>query len=109
MFTINKIFNEEEEESKGVDALMSYENFNIIPEAKLDNITKTISIIFDAPVAVIAMVDHLKICLKSNISMEDCEIIKEIAFCNYAIKQPDIFIVEDATKDTRFNTKPICC
>ena len=105
MFTTFKIYNQEEE-NRRVEELMSYDVFNPLPEEELDELTKLVSIIYEAPISVIALVDRYRVLLKSNMGIEGCEIIKEIAFCNYTIKQDDVFIIEDATKDYRFRDNP---
>lgn len=56
----------------------------------------------DCPVALITLLDNKRQWFKANKGMAVNETPIEHSFCQYTILQDDIFIVEDATKDSRF-------
>jgi hypothetical protein len=74
MFTTFSISNHDGE-NRREEELMSYDVFNTVPEEELDKLTKLVSIIYEGPIWVIALLDHSRILLKSNIEMEGCKLI----------------------------------
>src|ERR1700744_38983 len=59
------------------------------------------------PVSLITLLDEDKQWFKAHKGIDiDCT-DREVAFCNYTIKQDDLLIVADATKDERFANNPL--
>ena len=73
---------ENDKENKRLEALKIYDLNDTTPEQDLDEITEAATLIFQAPIAVISLVDKTKILIKSAFGMERGEIIRDAAFCD---------------------------
>lgn len=76
-------------------------------EQSYDNITQLLAKIFDVPTCLISLVDSERQWFKSRHGMQCSETSRDIAFCSHAILQDDVFIIEDARLDERFNSNPL--
>ncbi|WP_061224130.1 GAF domain-containing hybrid sensor histidine kinase/response regulator [Leptospira weilii] len=95
-------FNEKER----LDALHSYQIINTIPEEKFDSLTQIAAYICDSPFVLISLIDTNRLWFKSKIGMNISEIPRDISFCQYTIIQDEIFEIENALKDERFQNNP---
>ncbi|EKR64243.1 GHKL domain protein [Leptospira weilii str. 2006001853] len=95
-------FNEKER----LDALHSYRIINTIPEEKFDSLTQIAAYICDSPFVLISLIDTNRLWFKSKIGMNISEIPRDISFCQYTIIQDEIFEIENALKDERFQNNP---
>lgn len=77
------------------------------PEQAYDDITTLAANICGTSVSVISLVDANRQWFKSKVGLDASETARDIAFCAYAILQPDIFIVNNALLDERFATNPL--
>jgi PAS domain S-box-containing protein len=96
-----------EEEKKRIDDLHSYEIMDTLPEQVFDDITLIASELFDTPMALISLVDGKRQWFKSKVGIDVPETNREIAFCSHAIYQSNTFVVNDASKDSRFRENPL--
>jgi signal transduction histidine kinase/DNA-binding response OmpR family regulator/HPt (histidine-containing phosphotransfer) domain-containing protein len=97
----------ENHENKRVDVLMSYEIMDTPPEVELDEITKIAYLICDTPISLISLLDKGRQWFKSNHGLGCSETPKGISFCQYAILNDDLFVVEDSLLDERFKNNPL--
>ena len=68
-----------------------------------DDLTRLAAQICEAPVALISLIDGARQWFKSRVGLELMETPRRLAFCAYAILDPDqMLIVPDATQDPRF-------
>jgi GAF domain-containing protein len=96
-----------ENEKKRLKVLWQYEVLDTVPEAVFDDLTELAAGICEAPIALISLVDEKRQWFKSKFGTTVSETSRDISFCSHAIQQPDLFIVPDATKDSRFAQNPL--
>ena len=89
-------------EKKRLKVLWQYEVLDTVPEEVFDDLTELAARICEAPIALISLVDEKRQWFKSKVGIDVTETSRDISFCAYAITQPDLFIVPDATLDERF-------
>ena len=87
--------------------LDTYRIVDSLPEAAYDDIVRLAARLCDAPVASISLIDRDRQWFKSRLGMESAETARSIAFCDHAIRRPDLLLeVPDATEDARFAGNP---
>lgn len=94
-------------EKKRLKVLWQYDVLDTIPEALFDDLTELAARICEAPIALISLVDENRQWFKSKVGISTAETSRDISFCAHAIKQQDLFIIPDATKDKRFCRNPL--
>jgi two-component system, cell cycle sensor histidine kinase and response regulator CckA len=94
-------------EIKRLKVLWQYEVLDTVPEEVFDDLTELAARICEAPIALITLVDEDRQWFKSKIGVSVSETSRDISFCAHAIKQQDLFIIPDATKDARFANNPL--
>src|SRR5215471_8057343 len=94
-------------EKKRLKVLWQYDVLDTVPEAVFDDLTELAAGICEAPIAMISLVDENRQWFKSKIGVTSNETSRDISFCAHAIQQQDLFVVPDATKDSRFARNPL--
>ena len=96
-------------ENDRLTALHSIGILDTDPEEDFDNITKLAAWICRVPDSMVSLIDSDRQWFKSRIKLEICETDRKISFCGHAIHhlQDDVFVVEDALEDQRFNDNPL--
>ena len=94
-------------EKKRLSVLWQYEVLDTVPEEVFDDLTELAAWICEAPIALISLVDEKRQWFKSKVGTSVNETSRDISFCTHAINQADLFIVPDATLDTRFANSPL--
>lgn len=94
-------------EEERLRALASYQIMDTLAEEEFDNLTRIASHIFDAPIALITLLDDKRQWFKSKIGLEVEGTPREISFCQYAIVDGEPLIVNDAKEDERFEDNPL--
>lgn len=81
-------------------------NLNILDtsfDINFDRITTLLQIILDVPIVLISFVDYNRQWFKSCIGLDMRETDRELSFCSDAIKQNDIYIINDAKIHPLYN------
>ncbi len=95
------------DEPSRLAALRSYEILDTPPEPAFDRLAKLAAQICGVPYAAITFVDSAREFFKAKIGFTDGEAPNTPGFCCQAIRQSDLFVVPDATKDEQFATNPL--
>ncbi len=94
-------------ETERLAALKSYHILDTIEEVDYDRLTKLASIICEVPISTITLIDEDRQWFKSKIGIEDRSTAREVAFCQHAILDVNLFTVKDAKEDKRFSDNPL--
>ena len=96
-----------EDEPQRLAALQRLQILDTAPEERFDRITRLASALFDAPVALVTLVDADRQWFKSRVGAGQQESSREVSFCAHAIHQPEPLVVTDALNDDRFADNPM--
>jgi PAS domain S-box-containing protein len=88
-------------------ALESYGILDTEPEPEFNDIVRIAAEICGVPMALISLLDDKRQWFKAALGISSTETPREVAFCDHAIRQDDVMIVEDATRDVRFSENPL--
>ena len=94
-------------EKKRLKVLWQYEVLDTVPEELFDDLTELAVRICEAPIALISLVDEKRQWFKSRVGTDVKQTSRDVSFCAHAIKQAELFIVPDATRDKRFAHNPL--
>ncbi len=95
-------------EPERLKALQSYDILDTLEEEDFNNLAKLASEICQTPISVISFVDSSRQWCKSAVGLNTKETSRDVSFYAHAINnQTDIFIIEDARNDSRFNDNPL--
>ena len=94
-------------EKKRLKVLWQYEVLDTVPEEVFDDLPELAARICEAPIALISLVDEKRQWFKSKVGTSVSETSRDVSFCAHAINQTELFIVPDATLDTRFAANPL--
>ena len=88
-------------------ALRGYGILDTPPEPEFDAIVREAAQSFDAPIALISLVDENRQWFKAKIGIEAEETPRSISFCTHAVHEGRTLVVSDATEDDRFKNNPL--
>lgn len=77
------------------------------PEPRFDRFTRIASALCGVPIALISLIDVNRQWFKSCIGLDVSETPRDVAFCDYAIRAPEVMVVLDPTTDPRFADNPL--
>lgn len=95
------------DEPQRLDALRRLLILDTPPEERFDRIVSFAADEFDAPIALVSLVDRDRQWFKARVGLEVCETSRDAAFCAHAILEPEVMVVEDALADPRFADNPL--
>ncbi|MET1064386.1 MAG: SpoIIE family protein phosphatase [Arthrobacter sp.] len=96
----------ESQERARIRALHSLELMGTAPEERFDRITRMARELFDVPEALVNFLDDDEQFTKSASLPGPRTIKRSDSFCDVTVSSPDMLVVEDATADPRFASKP---
>lgn len=88
-------------------ALDSFRIVDTLPEAAYDDIVALARQICATPVAMVTLIDQERQWFKARSGVESTQTPRDIAFCDHAIREPDLMEVPDARSDPRFIHNPL--
>ena len=88
-------------------ALASYNVVGTPPEKDYDHIARLAADLFDAPIALVSLVDRETQWFKARIGLEASQTDRNVSFCAHAIVGDDVLVVPDASHDGRFADNPL--
>ncbi len=89
-------------EKERLKALKYYQILDTLPEEDFDRLTELASLICGTSMSLVSLIDENRQWIKSKVGLKFEETERRLAFCNHAINDSQIFEVEDATQDERF-------
>ncbi len=96
------------DEAERLAAVKSYHLLDTLPETDFDNITALAASICEVPISLVTLMDADRNFLKSHYGLSLTESPRDTSFCGHAIlEDSEIFIVEDAREDDRFQGNPL--
>jgi len=95
------------DESERISALRDLQILDTDPEEAFDQIVRLVSRLFDAPIALVSLVDEDRQWFKARVGLGAIETPRSQAFCAHAILDDVPLLVPDATKDPRFSDNPL--
>ncbi|MEM7468091.1 MAG: GAF domain-containing protein [Pseudomonadota bacterium] len=96
-----------EGESKRISALERTRLLDSEPEKRFDRYVNLAAKLFDVPIALISLVDNHRQWFKSKAGLDAEETSRAVSFCGHAILDNEIFLVNDARRDNRFDDNPL--
>src|SRR5512134_3414687 len=96
----------EDSETARLAALRQYRILDTEPERAFDDLALLASEICGTPIALITLVDADRQWFKARTGLAETQTSRAVSFCAHAIKQPDLFVIQDASKDERFRDNP---
>ena len=97
----------EASESLRLELLRQYRILDTPPEEAFDELTRLASEICLTPVSLISFVDQDRLWLKSRFGLDMAELPRDISFCDPAILDRDVTMIEDLSSDPRFSGNPL--
>ncbi len=76
-------------------------------EERFDRLTRIARILFDAPMALVSLVDGDRQWVKSGVGIPTHETSRETSFCGHAILSDEVMVVPDTAEDPRFHDNPL--
>ena len=88
-------------------ALRELELLDSPPEAGFEDIVAIAQALTGARTALISLVDAERQWFKARIGLDVCETPRSVAFCDYTIRERDVLVTLDASRDPRFRDNPL--
>ena len=95
------------DEEERLRDLVCLEILDTAPEERFDRITRVACQLFRVPICTVALIDRDRQWFKSRQGVEATEAPRRISLCGHAILQNDLFVVENASVDSRFSDNPL--
>ena len=87
-------------------AVYQFQGLDAVPNLALDDLTALAADLCQTPMALVSFIGADRQLVKSKVGITLTEIRRDFAFCNYTIRQSDVFVIPDTLADPRFATNP---
>ncbi len=94
-------------EAERLQALEDYLILDTGPEDAFDNLTRLASLICKTPVSLISLIDSERQWFKSRQGFDAASTPRRISFCQHAIMQEEVYVVENAAESSIFVNNPL--
>lgn len=94
-------------ERRRLDTLREYRIMDTAPEAAFDRVTKLVADLFDAPIALVSLVDDGRQWFKSAFGLDVAATPRDISFCEHVVVNEQLMVVTDVLGDPRFRENPL--
>ncbi len=95
------------DEEGRLEALRALGVLDTPPDPGLDAVTRLAADRFDAPIALVSLVDEARQFFKSSYGTDLSETCRRHSFCAHTIARDDVMVVDDACSDPRFAENPL--
>ena len=95
------------DEADRLRALDHYRLGGIGRELPFDHVTQFAAELFDVPMSLVSIVGSDAQCFRGACGIDETHTPRDVAFCAFAILQPDVMVVPDAVQDARFRANPL--
>jgi PAS domain S-box-containing protein len=89
-----------------LSALADLDLLDTPQEKEFDDLVRLASAVCGTPMSLVTLVDEHRQWFKASLGIHVRETPIDLSFCAHAIRQSELFIVEDATEDSRFRENP---
>lgn len=97
----------EQLEEKRIEAVHRFLEVEYDNAKEFQNIVELAAELCEKPVALITLLDKEVNWVKVRTGIDHPVMPRETSFCQYAIQQGDVLVINDASKDTRFDNNPL--
>lgn len=95
------------DEPQRLESLRQYDSLDAELQQALDDLVALAAHICESPVSQISFVDQHFQRLVSRFGISVTQTSREVSFCGHAIREQELFIVPDASRDERFADNPL--
>ena len=96
-----------EDEELRLAAIERYKLGGIGREAAFDHVTRLAADLFDVPISLVSIVGSDMQCFRGACGLDSSGTPRDVAFCAFAIMDPHVTVVRDASIDPRFANNPL--
>lgn len=87
--------------------LQSYAILDTPPELEFDRLVELAAELCDAPIAAVSLLDDRRQWFKASYGLDVREMDVSISFCQHAIEQHGLYLIEDAARHPLFHDNPL--
>ncbi len=94
-------------EAERLEALTRYHILDTENDIDFDRLTQLASLICDAPISLITLIDEHRQWFKSKTGIQFSELPRELSMCQYVVQKSTAIVIPDAVTDERFKSNPV--
>ena len=94
-------------EADRLAALRMYDVLDASPDPEFDDFVQIAAYVCQTPIAVVSLIDETRQVFAGEIGLGVRETTLDVSICARAILQPDVFVIPDLSKDSRFDRNPL--